>query len=139
MVLCSFFVFFLLIAIIKRPVFSYSYNKFKTTIISIVCFACFCRISNAVSGKLSGDIITEVLGMICFPALIEVISRNRIKSIIKQDKKSVYQLKLLLFMIGEIDYYRDLLDAYIIKHQKECAHVECKCRNLVDTLASKDT
>ena len=56
--------------------------------------------------------------MICFPALIEVISRNRIKSIIKEDKKSVYQFKLMLFMIAQIEYYRELLDLYIIKHQK---------------------
>jgi hypothetical protein len=55
---------------------------------------------------------------------------------IEKSTYSVYQTKLLLFMMADSETHLEHLQNFIFRHRKICRKPHCKCINLVDHLKS---
>ena len=92
-------------AILKRPYYCYDGQSFKRATVSIVAFICVSRAFNAIMQYPEGSVLVEIGGAFGFAALVEWLSLNRLKRILEQEKLTVYQVKILLFMAGNLGDY----------------------------------
>lgn len=105
----------------------------------MLTMGCLLRILSETTKDYSGNILVEIMGIICFAGLVQLYSTFRLKQILGEREPSVYQMKLLAFMIGHLDEYLEHLTYFIIQHHKNCSDVQCTCRGVIDHLVSKES
>lgn len=105
---------------LKQPVFAYSHESFLKGIISAIAFTCLIRMFDTFINPSEQSIIIELLGMASFIALIELISKKRIKSILELPRPTIHQIKILIYLTVNISHYRDKLHYFMINHHSKC-------------------
>jgi len=75
--------FFVYICItLKRPIFAYTYEKAKKAMLSAIGYSSIIQVLNSIAGS-TNSALSDILGMFCFAALIEIFSAVRIKKILE--------------------------------------------------------
>jgi hypothetical protein len=97
---------------------------------STVTFACLLRLLNTVFDAPESFLSAELLGSVCFLPLIDELSMFRIKMIMRL-KSSVYQTKILIYMVENLSDMRTVLDSYVLQHFKGCNKIECLCSRVI--------
>lgn len=136
--LCGFFFFVYCCLTLKRPIFAYTHEKIKKAMVSAVGYAALLRVLNAIMGS-SNSALIDVLGTLCFAALVEWICAVRTKSILERAKPSIAQFKLLFFMVANLEQQLSNLEYFILSHHQKCANPACLCSEVVNHLSARDS
>lgn len=83
---------------VKIPIISYQFNRLKVFITSVTAFVCIVTMVNAAFKSPEGQVILEIIGILCFYAFIVSVSDWRINNIIKSNKITIKTIKILIFL-----------------------------------------
>lgn len=86
---------------VKQPVFAYSHEKMLKGMISSVAYLSLCRLLQLMQEE-PVSLPLELVGMGSFIALVDWISLQRVSQILKLQKPTIHQIKILLFLIYNI-------------------------------------
>lgn len=136
--LCVFYFFIYFCLTVKRPVFAFTFERTKKAMVSAVGYVALLRVFNALMGS-RNSVIVEVLGIVCFIALIECIAAMRIQQILARAEPSIYQFKLLFFMVSDLQRHMGALEHFILSHHQKCNNPVCRCSEVVRHLSARDS
>jgi hypothetical protein len=63
----------------------------------------------------------------------------RTQRILRRAEPSIYQFKLLFFMVGDLHRHMGTLEHFILSHHQKCNSPVCRCSEVVRHLSSKDS
>lgn len=124
------------IALIQNPIFLMNFLKIQLSVISLTIYSCLNRLAELIVPTEEGNIVIEIVAIGTFILAVIYFVKWRMKNILDKEL-SVYQIKLLIFMIYHIQDNLDLLSIYIINHHKQCIDPLCTCNKVVEHLANK--
>lgn len=136
--LCCFYFFVYFCLTIKRPVFAYTFERTKKAMVSAVGYIALVRVFNSVVGR-NSSVLVEVLGILGYIALVQLITHVRTQQILTRTEPSIYQFKLLFFMVGDLQRHMGALEHFILSHHQKCNIPVCRCSEVVRHLSSKES
>lgn len=102
-----FFILFVIL-VLRAPFFCFNGQTFKRGVISAVALICLIRGINAMFGRPEGALLLELIAVGGFIGLVEWVSVWRLRRVLGGER-SVYQLKVLTFLVVNLDDYLSYL------------------------------
>lgn len=129
-----FFLVFLLMSL-KQPVFAYSHERLLKGMVSAVAFACLARLGQI--GEERGSILLELVGTASFIALVDWVAQVRIRKILELPRPTIHQIKLLIFLVYNIEQHFEKLQYFILRHHRRCSNPQCQCSRVVQAMTGE--
>ena len=99
--------------IIKQPIFCYQFDTYMKQLINIVAFSSLIRITALVTNQ-PDPLLMWLIGNVTFCVFIHWICNLRVKRLLKMDRTTVKQVKILMYLSQNIQDNLDLLALFIV-------------------------